>query len=1265
MADAQCPTRRELSDYIVGKLAVARLEEIDSHLGGCSDCQQLLDTFSGPSDTLVSSLKRGPAAEEYVDEPECRQALSVVAGIAREPAFAAESGGNLEGDAQPELAQIGPYRLLAKLGQGGMGTVYKALHTKLKRTVALKVLSADRMRDAQAAARFEREMEAVGKLVHPNIVLAHDAGEFDETHFLAMEYLEGSSLSDLVKSQGALSIADACELVRQAAVGLQHVHQHGLVHRDIKPSNLMLVSASGGRQPADSVTHQPAHADRSPEPIVKILDLGLALLHHGPNGGHGELTSTGQVMGTLDYMAPEQGGDSHVVDIRADISSLRATLYKLLTSQPIYAGEKYSTPVQKITALALEPAPPIQSRRPDVADELATVVHRMLAKSPDERYATPAEVAEALAPFAAGANLGLLLSDDLPAEASPSTDEMPSTTTSLRQSAVQHDTSTALPDGMPKARDAFASQEVPTPEQTRTETLAGTLPRPKPRSWLPAAGVAVAVALVGVIALGIVFTIGMGKTKIEIELGAGVEAKDVKVVVKQDDQTIEVADAKEGWTIWLREGQYTLDLGDTSDTFQLDKQSIIVRRGKPEVVHITLKIHEGPDTAAKLTQTPTFSDSTSEVASQDADAAPVTIKPGQWVDVLRFVDPAIHTYTGSWHRDGDKLVVNKGEEDARILIPVEPKGSYQLRLSFVRTERAYADGSGGVGGLLPVGDARTMLVLDHGTIRANGLNLVNGHAVGHLDNPTTGLKRLIDDGVACEVEVTVRFDGDDVAITAQAGSQPFLDWSGPQSALSIADDWWEKGFSVPGLTVGRLASVEVQRLEIKMLDGEAKRMPLPLRRPLVCDPAPIKGLLGWTIVTARPRDELRAVAYSPDGKLVATCGQDGQIRLWEPQSRELVRVLGGSGSASELAWAPDGRHLAASGGRWLTVWDAESGRLAWRLLCRPSQGFSAVAWSPVGDILGFGLYHDQDHSIRLVDAKSGRQIRQLDGHTWPISSLAWSPDGKRLASSQSGEDGTIRLWNPMDGASVATLKTEGWWGNVVWAPDGQTLLSLPARIRHDRACLWEATTGDKLAEIPCGGDECVWLPDGSLIALNDGRKSGLAWQLYDVHKREVVGECAKLKGFPRVAGSPDGKNIAVVGADEFAIYDWANDRLDMVATIRSSTSRSLSVCWSPNGETLAVSDRVSDSTDDDAFVEVWCTSSDARRLPIANVTGSMVFSPDSQAIACTGGLRRVDTGGLVAQFPTRADQKAWSRDGRRLAIASGTDDFIGIWDVEK
>ena len=247
MADAQCPTRRELSDYIVGKLAVARLEEIDSHLGGCSDCQQLLDTFSGPSDTLVSSLKRGPAAEEYVDEPECRQALSVVAGIAREPAFAAESGGNLEGDAQPELAQIGPYRLLAKLGQGGMGTVYKALHTKLKRTVALKVLSADRMRDAQAAARFEREMEAVGKLVHPNIVLAHDAGEFDETHFLAMEYLEGSSLSDLVKSQGALSIADACELVRQAAVGLQHVHQHGLVHRDIKPSNLMLVS--GPRRP--------------------------------------------------------------------------------------------------------------------------------------------------------------------------------------------------------------------------------------------------------------------------------------------------------------------------------------------------------------------------------------------------------------------------------------------------------------------------------------------------------------------------------------------------------------------------------------------------------------------------------------------------------------------------------------------------------------------------------------------------------------------------------------------------------------------------------------------------------------------------------------------------------------------------------------------------------------------------------------------------------------------------------------------------------
>jgi serine/threonine protein kinase len=194
------------------------------------------------------------------------------------------------------------YKLLAELGKGGMGTVYRALHTKLDREVALKILPAERTKDPEAVDRFQREMKAVGKLEHPHIVRATDAGEQDGTHFLVMEYVEGLDLSELVQVIGPLPVADACEVIRQAAVGLQAAHEHGMVHRDIKPSNLML--AANGR--------------------VKILDLGLALLDPqrgdvDDEGGGRDLTSDGQIMGTFDYMAPEQAGDSHGVDIRADI----------------------------------------------------------------------------------------------------------------------------------------------------------------------------------------------------------------------------------------------------------------------------------------------------------------------------------------------------------------------------------------------------------------------------------------------------------------------------------------------------------------------------------------------------------------------------------------------------------------------------------------------------------------------------------------------------------------------------------------------------------------------------------------------------------------------------------------------------------------------------------------------------------------------------------------------------------------------------------
>jgi serine/threonine-protein kinase len=270
---------------------------------------------------------------------------------------------------------LGQYVLLEKLGEGGMGTVFKARHLRLGRNVAVKVIRKDKLTGPDAVLRFQREARAAAMLSHPHIVTVHDADEVGGTSFYVMEYVEGRDLARVVEKKGPLPVGRACACAQQAALGLQHAHEQGMVHRDIKPHNL-LVAARGGQ--------------------VKILDMGLARVDVPAAGAAGALTLEGAVMGTPDFLAPEQAIDAHSVDIRADIYSLGCTLYFLLTGQPPFVGGSLA---QKLAwHLHAEPQP-IEDLRRDVPPALAAVVRKMMAKKPGDRYATPAEVALALAPF--------------------------------------------------------------------------------------------------------------------------------------------------------------------------------------------------------------------------------------------------------------------------------------------------------------------------------------------------------------------------------------------------------------------------------------------------------------------------------------------------------------------------------------------------------------------------------------------------------------------------------------------------------------------------------------------------------------------------------------------------------------------------------------------------------------------------------------------------------------------------------------------------
>ena len=280
-----------------------------------------------------------------------------------------------------DLADHTRYRITRLLGQGGMGAVYLAEHTIMGRPVALKVIHPRYTASPTAVERFRREVRAAGKLAHPNIVAAYDADQAGSTHFLVMEYVEGQTLAAYVHETGPLPVEEACGYVLQAAQALRYAHEKGMVHRDIKPDNLM----------------------RTPVGEVRVLDFGLARLAESadvppsePAAANPALTAAGSVMGTPDYMAPEQAKDSSAADIRSDIYALGATLFHLLTGTVPFPGGSAS---DKLRRHELEPAPPVTAVRAGVPPGLERLVARMLAKRPQDRPQTPAEVVRRLRPF--------------------------------------------------------------------------------------------------------------------------------------------------------------------------------------------------------------------------------------------------------------------------------------------------------------------------------------------------------------------------------------------------------------------------------------------------------------------------------------------------------------------------------------------------------------------------------------------------------------------------------------------------------------------------------------------------------------------------------------------------------------------------------------------------------------------------------------------------------------------------------------------------
>lgn len=557
MTTKECLSRGQLKEYLSGWVDVAATERIEAHLADCSDCEQTIVSLEADPETLLefaSSAINPPdaAASEDVESRPSQNTNSPVAQALRAaklytPAREQKPAGSHS--AWPHVGQeVAGYELLRPLGRGGMGTVYVAKHNKLGKEVAIKLLPNEAFRDPSFADRFQREIRAAGGLEHTSIVRATDAGEAAGVHYLVMELVDGLDLSRIVRLADRLGIADACEIGRQIALGLSYAHATGIVHRDVKPSNIVLAR----------------------DGTAKLLDFGLARATLWDEVSV-ELTTVGQLMGTIDYMAPEQAERPESVDYRADLYALGATLFRLLAGRTPLSIAPSLSPLAKLRLLAMHEPPLIHTLRDDVPSELVKLISELLARNPDARPPSADHVAERLAGLGQESDLPRLVQlaiekagDETDFEAAPE-----------REPQIDHALKTAT-----RGSDATGQND-----SGRRSSIG---------AWL-----LTGLTTFGLLAAGLIFTLETLKGQLVVES----DVPGVTVQITQNGKVsreLKIENGTESTRLWA--GQYEVVLSAGSDSVEVIGGRVSVMRGETKIARVQLAAQED-STAAPLPAT--------------------------------------------------------------------------------------------------------------------------------------------------------------------------------------------------------------------------------------------------------------------------------------------------------------------------------------------------------------------------------------------------------------------------------------------------------------------------------------------------------------------------------------------------------------------------------------------------------------------------------------------------------------------------------------
>ncbi|HLN33422.1 MAG TPA: protein kinase [Gemmataceae bacterium] len=548
------PSADTLRAFGLGKLDDLLSETVIAHIDTCPDCRQQVGALTG--DSFLDRLRQ---AHSLGSTPAPAKSLAEVGRDPQKNRDIAAQPSTPIPDLPPELANHPQYEILRELGRGGMGVVYLAKNRLMGRQEVLKVVNQKVLQQSASNDRFLREIQSAAMLSHPNVVTAYSVLPIGDLLVFAMEFIDGEDLAKLVKARGPMPVANACYYVQQAAMGLQHAFEKKMIHRDIKPQNLILCR-DGKKQ------------------IVKVLDFGLAKVLREEKQDTG-LTGTGQALGTPDYMAPEQILDAASADIRADIYSLGCTLYYLLTGSAPFRGKTMYEVFQGHQSME---AKPLNLVRPEVPEELAAVVGKMMAKEPGKRYQTPVEAAQALIPFVKPGTKGAAVkpAHELSMGAGAAKVGTPKTTRREQPKAGPEAKSNERErPPAPEVKEHVESWETLTDAVTTPSRLSKRTTRRAPkRKWPVFVGGAASVLLIGLVALW-----AAGVFKVKTKNGTIVLENlqpDAEVLVDGEKVTVKWANAQSA-EITAQPG--THELAVKKDGFKAKSKQVTLEDGGREV----------------------------------------------------------------------------------------------------------------------------------------------------------------------------------------------------------------------------------------------------------------------------------------------------------------------------------------------------------------------------------------------------------------------------------------------------------------------------------------------------------------------------------------------------------------------------------------------------------------------------------------------------------------------------------------------------------